>query len=201
MKTLRYRMLVFWMLIASLISCQNNGQKLDVSIDVGQITLKPTVITEKTPNDTDNPAIWIHPSDPTKSLVIGTDKNINGGLYAYNLEGEIVNKVLNLKRPNNVDVAYGLEWGNGKIDIAVVTEREANSIRIFRLPDLMPMDAGGIKVFEGEVEEDYNEPMGIALYTKITGAATKIYAIVGRKSGPEENIYGSMNFIPIRIKL
>lgn len=179
--------MVLGLVMASLISCESNGQKLDSSIDLSPTTLEPTVITEKTPNDTDDPAIWIHPTDPTKSLVIGTDKNSNGGIYAYDLEGKIVNKVLDLKRPNNVDVAYGLEWGNEKIDIAVVTEREANSIRIFRLPDLLPIDAGGIKVFEGEEEKDYNAPMGIALYTKVIGAVNKIYAIVGRKSGPRDN--------------
>lgn len=179
--------MILGFVIASLISCESNGQNSDSNLDLSSSTLEPTVITEKTPNDTDDPAIWIHPTDPTKTLVIGTDKHSKGGIYAYNLDGEIVNKVLDLKRPNNVDVAYGLEWGNEKIDIAVVTEREANSIRIFRLPDLTPMDAGGIKVFEGEVEEDYNAPMGIALYTKVTGAVNKIYAIVGRKSGPIDN--------------
>jgi 3-phytase len=30
---------------------------------VSENALKPTVVTEPTPNDTDDPAIWIHPTD------------------------------------------------------------------------------------------------------------------------------------------
>ena len=52
-------------------------------------------------------------------------------------------------------------------------------IRIFSLPDLEPIDNGGIPVFEGEEQRD---PMGLALYTRPSDQ--KIFAIVGRKSGP-----------------
>ncbi|MDR6967716.1 3-phytase [Flavobacterium arsenatis] len=143
--------------------------------------LKPIAITEPAPHDTDDPAIWIHPTDASKSLIIGTDKDTEGGLYVYNLEGKIVNKVLGIKRPNNVDVAYGLILNGKKTDIAVTTEREMNRIRIFSLPDMKPIDNGGIPVFEGEVERD---PMGVSLYTRPSDKS--IFAIVGRKSGPTD---------------
>lgn len=180
MKTLLYKFSAFGFVITTLIACKDNLNKPDLN------ALKPTVITEQTPNDTDDPAIWIHPTDPSQSLVIGTDKDKDGGLYAYDLDGKIVNKVLNLKRPNNVDIAYGFQWGDQKIDIAVLSERKANSIRIFRLPDLLPIDNGGIKVFENESGKGHDEPMGIALYSKATDSVTKTYAIVGRKSGPRD---------------
>ncbi|RZK01739.1 MAG: phytase [Flavobacterium sp.] len=144
--------------------------------------LKPIAITEPAPHDTDDPAIWIHPTDASKSLIIGTDKDTDGGLYVYNLEGKIVNKVLGIKRPNNVDIAYGLILNGKKTDIAVTTEREMNRIRIFSLPDLKPIDNGGISVFDGETERD---PMGVALYTRPSDKA--IFAVVGRKSGPTDN--------------
>jgi 3-phytase len=63
----------------------------------------------------------------------------------------------------------------------VLTERETNSIRVFRLPDLTPLDNGGIPVFAGEQER---APMGIALYTRPQDGA--IFAVVGRKSGPQD---------------
>jgi len=141
--------------------------------------LKPQVVTEATLHDTDDPAIWIHPSDPKKSLILGTDKDSNGALYLFDFEGKIVRKTATLKRPNNVDVAYGLMIGGQKVAIAVLTERETNSIRVFSLPDLKPIDGGGIPVFGGEQDQD---PMGIALYTRPRDSA--IFAIVGRKSGP-----------------
>jgi len=146
---------------------------------VAENAVKPTIVTEALPHDTDDPSIWIHPTDASKSIIIGTDKDTDGGLYAFNLDGKIIKKSIPLKRPNNVDIAYGLVIDGAKVDVAVTTERESNTIRIFRLPDLNPIDNGGIPVFEGEALRD---PMGIALYTRPSDK--KIFAIVGRKSGP-----------------
>jgi 3-phytase len=144
-------------------------------------TVQATVITEAVKHDTDDPAIWIHPTDASKSLIIGTDKDTDGALYAFDLDGKIVKRVGNIQRPNNVDIAYGILVNGKKVDIAVTTERQANKIRLFTLPDLTPIDNGGIEVFTGEAERD---PMGIALYTR--PADHVIFAIVGRKTGPSE---------------
>ena len=147
--------------------------------------IEPDVITEQTPHDTDDPAIWIHPEDASKSLIIGTDKEVGGGLYVYDLNGKILNQFIDMERPNNVDVAYGIILNGKKTDIAVTTERKAHKIRIFSLPDLKPIDNGGIEIFVGEKGEDERDGMGLALYTKqIDSLTTEIYAIVGRKTGP-----------------
>lgn len=165
----------FILLIASafLISC---GSKL---APVRKDALKPIVVTQPLPHDTDDPSIWIHPTDPSKSIIVGTDKDTDGALYAFDLNGKILVKSETLKRPNNVDIAYGLLINGKKVDVAVTTERESNKIRVFSLPDLKPIDNGGISVFDGELLRD---PMGIALYTRPGDNA--IFAIVGRKSGP-----------------
>lgn len=146
---------------------------------VREDALKPVVTTEQTLHDTDDPAIWINPEDNTKSLVIGTDKDTEGALYLYDLNGKILKKSIPLLRPNNVDIAYGLMINGKKTDIAVTTERLTNKLRIFSLPNLEPIDNGGIEVFTGEAERD---PMGVALYTRPSDKA--IFAIVGRKTGP-----------------
>ncbi|MRX37664.1 phytase [Flavobacterium sp. LC2016-23] len=153
--------------------------KEDKLAPVATNAVKPTAVTAPLPHDTDDPSIWIHPTDPSKSIIVGTDKDTDGGLYAFDLNGKILKKSIPLKRPNNVDIAYGLVIDGKKTDIAVTTERESNKIRIFSLPDLEPIDNGGIPVFEGEPLRD---PMGIALYTRPSDK--KIFAIVGRKSGP-----------------
>jgi len=163
------------LLILSLTACNNEKQGT-----ISPNALKPVAITDTVGHDTDDPAIWIHPADSSKSLIIGTDKDTDGGLYAYNLDGRIVNKVTGLKRPNNVDIAYGLNIKGKLVDIAVATERETNMIRIYSLPDLKPLDKGGIPVFEGENQRD---PMGVSLYT---APDSSIYAIVGRKTGPSD---------------
>ncbi|MBK9255604.1 MAG: phytase [Saprospiraceae bacterium] len=148
--------------------------------------LIPVITTEKVPTDTDDPAIWIHPTDPSQSLIIGTDKGGDtgkGGLYVFDMNGKIDAKrsVTDLKRPNNVDIAYGLDVNGVKTDIAVCTERNTNSIRVFSLPDMKSIDGGGIAVFE---DDTLRAPMGVALYTDKN--TNNIYAIVGRKTGPTE---------------
>ena len=148
--------------------------------------IEPIVITEPAKHDTDDPAIWIHPNDPSKSLIIGTDKDQDGALYVYDLKGKVIEDkvVRGLKRPNNVDIAYGFELDGRSIDIAVVTERLTNRIRIFSLPDMQAIDNGGIEVFVGE---ELRAPMGIALYKRQSDG--NIYAIVGRKDGPKDGSY------------
>jgi len=143
--------------------------------------VKPFKVTEKVKWDTDDPAIWINPNDPAQSLIIGTDKDSDGALYVFDLNGKIIEEktVRNLKRPNNVDVEYGLILNGVPVDIAVATERETNMIRIFSLPDMNAIDNGGIEVFAGE---ELQAPMGISLYKRISDGA--VFAIVGRKEGP-----------------
>lgn len=149
----------------------------------------PTITTERVKHDSDDPAIWINPLDSTHVIIVGTDKGGDtgdGGLYAFNLFGKIIDSVRPLKRPNNVDIAYGLQLDGKSVDIAVCTERLANSIRVFSLPDLEAIDNGGIPVFETETDS-LRDPMGLALYTNPLDK--KIYAIVGRKTGPTDGTY------------
>lgn len=177
---MKNKSIYFLFSLALLTSCK------DKLAPVSSDAIQPVVVTEQTVFDTDDPAIWLNKQDKTKSLIIGTDKENGGGLYAYDLQGKIVHQYTDMARPNNVDIAYDFPYQNQKIDIAVVTERNANAIRLFKLPELTPIDGGGLKVFEGETTEEYNEPMGIALYEGKEGGATVFYAIVGRKNGPAQ---------------
>ena len=144
----------------------------------------PKLVTDMTPHDTDDPAIWIHPLDYRKSLILGTDKNKDGGLYVFDLKGRIIKgkTVLHLQRPNNVDVEYGLRLAGENIDIAVVTERLTHRLRVFRLPDMTPVDGGGLEVFQGETGEEQRALMGISLYRRPKDGA--VFAVVGRKKRP-----------------
>ncbi|KAA0988681.1 phytase [Dyadobacter aurulentus] len=167
--------------ILTLTAC--NRQSSEQSAATDSTIVQPVVITDSVVHDTDDPAIWINPQDASKSLIIGTDKDEDGGLYVFDLAGKIQQEkvVKNLKRPNNVDIAYGLMLSGKPTDIAVATERAANKIRIFSLPDMKAIDLGGIEVFKGD---SMQAPMGISLYTRPSDKA--IFAIVGRKNGPKE---------------
>jgi len=148
----------------------------EIASDTGKVV--PVVITETVNFDTDDPAIWINPANPAQSLIVGTDKETDGGIFVFDLGGKIVGKIPGLKRPNNVDIAYGISLNGKPTDILVTTERETNKLRIYSLPDLKPVDKGGIEVF---VSDSLRSPMGIAIYTS---PDKSIYAIAGRKSGP-----------------
>lgn len=163
---------------------QANGQIRNENI----LPIAPTFITDSVKKDSDDPAVWMNKKDPSKSLIIGTDKDIDGALFVFNLEGKVqTDKVVRgLKRPNNVDVEYGLKLKGISTDIAVTTERFTHKLRIFSLPDMKPIDNGGIEVFENETKAGYRDLMGIALYKNKKG---EIYAIVGRKTGPTTGEY------------
>ena len=148
----------------------------------------PVGSTAQLPNDPDDPAIWRHPSDPARSLILGTDKKEGrGGLYVFGLDGTLRHAVTPLDRPNNVDIEYGVDLGggHGPVDIAVVTERKQHRLRVFAidgeraaLTDLAP---AGLPVLEGQAGEA-GEPMGIALYKRPRDGA--LFAIVAPKTGP-----------------
>lgn len=169
------------------VACQPKTKTGPVS--VVDSVVRPVLVTDRVNHDTDDPAIWINPHDPAQSLIIGTDKGGDtgdGGLFVFNLQGKLIDSIRPLKRPNNVDVAYGLIVNGTKVDIAVCTERNVHAIRVFSLPGLQAIDGGGIPVFETEADS-LRDPMGIALYTN--PADQKIYAIVGRKTGPADGSY------------
>ncbi|WP_345785827.1 phytase [Gemmatimonas sp.] len=147
-------------------------------------TLRPVVVTSAVLNDSDDPAIWIDTLNPSRSLIVGTDKgDSTGGLYVFTLDGRIDSTRTRrpLKRPNNVDIITGVSLGGKRIDVAVTAERGTMSLRMFRLPDMTPIDGGGIKVFDGDATR---APMGIAMYRRPGDGA--VFAIVGGKSGPSE---------------
>jgi 3-phytase len=175
------RFFYFLALGMALFCCKPKQNATTSNADSAQ-PIKPAIISDPVKYDSDDPAIWINPQDASKSLIIGTDKGGDtgdGALFVFDIKGKEVKEktVRNIKRPNNVDVAYGLKTGGQLVDIAVCTERNTNMIRIFSLPEMEAIDNGGIPVFETDSSK---APMGIALYTS---PDKKIYAVVGRKTG------------------
>ncbi|MBK8837798.1 MAG: phytase [Hyphomonadaceae bacterium] len=69
----------------------------------------------------DDPAIWVHPSDVSRSLILGTNKDV--GLYVYGLDGSEKQR-LPVGLSNNVDLR-----GN----IAVVSNDGVNALSWFRI--------------------------------------------------------------------
>lgn len=146
--------------------------------------VKPLHETVPEPHQTDDPAIWIDKRNPAASLIFGTVKTAapQGAISVYRLDGSLLMRIPNVDRPNNIDVAYGLQLGSRKIDIAVATERNKKRLRVFEvIPGVGLKDLAAIPVFVNETGSAA-QPMGIALYKRKRDGA--IFAIVSRKSGP-----------------
>ncbi|QJD79013.1 phytase [Spirosoma rhododendri] len=179
------------LLLLGVVACQTQQHTIQTTSTADKSAadvVKPVVITDSVLHDTDDPAVWINPGDPAKSLIVGTDKDKDGGLYVFDLNGKLQadKTVRGLQRPDNVDIEYGLMLNGKPTDIAVATERLTHKLRIYSLPDMKPIDKGGLDMFVGETGTDYRDLMGISLYKNKAGV---IYAIVGRKNGPTDGSY------------
>jgi myo-inositol-hexaphosphate 3-phosphohydrolase len=76
----------------------------------------------------DDPAIWVHPQTPSRSLVLGTNKK--QGLLVYDLSGA-QRQLLEVGRINNVDLRQGIRAGDGVFDLAVATQRDEHALVLF----------------------------------------------------------------------
>lgn len=92
-----------------------------------------TVETEPVPSTgdaADDPAIWVHPTDPAQSTIITTNKK--GGLVVYDLSGHQIQYV-----PDgpiyNVDVRYNFPLGGERVGLVAATNRAENSIAVYRV--------------------------------------------------------------------
>lgn len=89
--------------------------------------------------DADDPAFWLHPDDPGKSLVITAVKG--AGLRVYDLSGNLVQRIDAVPdgRYNNVDVAYGLKRPDGSaVDVAVASDRGRDKLVIWAIDPANP---------------------------------------------------------------
>jgi len=139
------------------------------------------------PGDADDPAIYVHPTNASKSLVISSLKD--GGLATYNLKGELVQRILPANfgdiRYNNVDLVYGFELGGQSVDLAVASDRENDTLAIFQIdPDtrqLTDVTADSIPGSIFRVDDGEQTAYGLATYT--SPVSGKSYVFVSQREG------------------
>jgi 3-phytase len=129
--------------------------------------VRPRVETDVMPSfgdAADDPAIWLHPDDPTLSLVIGTNKQ--EGLHVYDLHGKTL-QVLPDGKMNNVDLRYGFPLGGESVTLVTASNRSNDSIAVYRI------DAAGrrlIDVAAGILPTGFLDPYGLCMYrSRISG--------------------------------
>src|SRR5262245_34325753 len=99
-----------------------------------QATLETEAFFDSDDADADDPAIWVHPTDGSKSIVVGTLKN--GGLAAFDLAGKTIQRIDHATedpRQNTVALLYDVRPGGVTRDLAVVTERGLDHLRVFAI--------------------------------------------------------------------
>ena len=86
----------------------------------------------------DDPAIWVHPEDSARSIVIVTAKE--GGLRVYDVDSTKLQSLAATQAPrvdgvdgryNNVDLAYGMSLEGETVDVAVVSDRYNDQLRFY----------------------------------------------------------------------
>ena len=173
------RILIFILLISFLSSCSQLMQNNEEPYPCVEVTATAeTDIVESSDDAADDPAIWIHPDDPSKSLIIGTNKK--AGLEVYTLEGKKI-FFMQSGRVNNVDVRYDFPLGDQKIDIVAASNRSFNTISIYQISDdSLILKEIGARTIKSGLDEVY----GFCLYK--SAVSGKFYAFVNSKSGSVE---------------
>lgn len=139
------------------------------------------------PGDADDPAIYVHPTDTAKSLVIGTLKD--GGLSVYDLNGQITQTISPDEpgdvRFNNVDLVYGFNLGNQSVDLAVASDRENDTLAIFKIDpttrQLSNVTDDNITASIFGVDDGEQTAYGLATYT--SPVSGKSYVFVSQREG------------------
>ncbi|MGW8883822.1 phytase [Streptomyces sp. NPDC055749] len=183
-------------LAASLVMVSGATAQPPVSVDARVET--PAVYDDEAGGNAnaDDPAVWVDPAHPGRSIVIGTLKE--AGLDVYGLDGRRLQHIAAPAAPgedaspgrfNNVDIVYGFELGGRKTDLALVSDRGRDRIRAFRIdpaavaagrPPLKDVTAADVKpVFatsESEVD-DQRTSYGLAAFSDDEDA----YAVVSQR--------------------
>lgn len=96
--------------------------------DCSFVAVEAKYETEANGGDGDDPAIWIHPSQPDQSRIITTTKSQGGeGFGVFDLTGKLLQHSA-ASEPNNVDIVYGLSVGNRSVDLAYAACRGDNTL-------------------------------------------------------------------------
>ena len=146
--------------------------------------------------DSDDPAIWVNPNDPSQSVVYGTLKD--GGLASFDLQGNVLETILPAPfgeiRYNNADIVYNFASPSQVVggddvltDLVVASDRENDTLAIFAIN---PLDGSLTDVTSPDIPETIfglddaaTTAYGLATYTSIVDG--KVYAFVTQRDGAQ----------------
>ena len=106
----------------------------------------------------DDPAIYVHPSDPALNAMIGTDKT--GALVVYDFDGSR-RQELPIGRANNVDLRDGFVVDGVPRALVATVNRTDNSLWLYLVDEA---DGTLVEAHREPVFSDVNEVYGVCLY-------------------------------------
>jgi 3-phytase len=104
----------------------------------------------------DDPEIWVDPADPSRALILGTDKQ--AGLYAYDLSGKVVQFIPD-GLLNNVDLRGGFRTPDGERVLVAASDRGRKGAAFYLLdPATLRLTPWGVVPLD--LTESYGLCMG-----------------------------------------
>lgn len=122
----------------------------------------------------DDPAIWYNQADPSRSLVLGTDKK--AGIYVYDLEGNVV-QFMDVGRINNIDLRDGFLYDGREVVLVAGSNRSINCITLFYIDK----DTGILSDSLLNVPSGVDEVYGLCLHRY--GPRDEFHVFVNGKGG------------------
>lgn len=141
-------------------------------------SVKPTVETppvETGGDAADDPAIWIDRADPSRSVIIGTQKK--SGLYVYDLSGKVL-QFLPDGRMNNVDLREGFRLDGKAVTLVTASDRTHKSLAIYTLD---PQTRMLTSVADGIQLTGFDDPYGLCMYR--SARSGKYYTFMNQGDG------------------
>ncbi|MER7726302.1 phytase [Streptomyces sp. NPDC096323] len=143
----------------------------------------------------DDPAIWFNAADPDASLVIATAKQ--GGLRVHDLDGNQIQSIQAPPAPgpdnepgrfNNVDLLSGLKVNGSRTDIAVVSDRGRDRLRVYKIDRHHPdapltdlTDPAAPRVFSATEADVDDQQSAYGLATWRNASNGRYYALASQR--------------------
>ncbi len=118
----------------------------------------------------DDPAIWVHPTSPEKSLVLGTNKR--WGLLVFDMKGKQIQSIPT-GRVNNIDIRQQVLVDGSHKSIAVASLRDGDKLAFYDI------SSNGVVSEIAQLDTKLNDIYGTCLYQD----KQNLYIFANEKSG------------------
>ena len=135
----------------------------------------------------DDPAIWVDPTDPARSIVIATQKQ--SGLYVYDLSGKQLQYLPDGKM-NNVDLREGFMLSGKPVALVTASNRTNDSIAIYTIDPATRMLTS---VANGVQPTGFTDPYGLCMYRSAKSKKTFVFVNQGNGAMKQWELFDTGN--------